>query len=264
MSKTLGLALGSGGSRGVAHAGFLLALEEAEITPDYIAGCSMGAVIGACYAKGMTATQIKDAILDIKMRDIVDVSVAAISKMSILRSKKMRDLLVEYLGDTNLEDMEIPFRCVATDLMSGKLHTFKKGSAVKAVQASSTIPTIFRPVKSGSALYIDGGCLCRVPVKTVKDMGADVVVAVDALKNAAEPIDKVHNIVSMALRVFDIMDTHQTNQRRELEKDLCDLWLEPEMKGMSQYVIKHLDKAFDAGYELGKDNVRIIKNLLES
>lgn len=263
MSKTLGLALGSGGARGVAHAGFLSALEEAGIIPDYIAGCSMGSVIGACYAKGMKAAEIKDAILGIKLHDIIDLSVAVISKMSILRSKKMRELLVEYLGNTNLEDMKIPFRCVATDLMSGKLHIFKKGSAVKAVQASSTMPTIFRPVKSGSGLYIDGGCLCRVPVKVVKDMGADVVVAVDVLKNAAEPIDKVHNIVTMALRVFDIMDTNQTNQRRELEKDLCDLWLEPEMKGMSQYVIKDLDKAFDAGYGLGKENIGNIKNLIE-
>ena len=264
MSKTLGLALGSGGARGVAHAGFLLALEEAGIVPDYIAGCSMGSVVGGCYAKGMSAAEIKEAILGIKIRDIVDISVAVISKMSILRSKKMRDLLVEYLGETNLEDMKIPFRCVATDLMSGKLHVFKRGSAVKAVQASSTMPTVFRPVKSGSALYIDGGCLCRVPVKVVKDMGADVVVAVDVLKNAAEPIDKVHNILTMALRVFDIMDTNQTNLRREIEEDLCDLWLEPEIEGMSQYVIKDLDKAFDAGYKLGNENIEKIKNLLES
>ena len=263
MSKTLGLALGSGGARGVAHAGFLLALEEAEIVPDYIAGCSMGSVIGGCFAKGMTAAEIKEAILGIKVRDIIDISVAAISKMSILRSKKMRDLLVEYLGDINLEDMKIPFRCVATDLISGKLHVFKKGSAVKAIQSSSTMPTIFRPVKSGSGLYIDGGCLCRVPVKVVKEMGADVVVAVDVLQNTAEPIDKIHNILSMALRVFDIMDANQTKMRREIENDLCDLWLEPEMK-MSQYVIKDLDKAFDAGYELGKANAQKIKSLIES
>lgn len=264
MSKTLGLALGSGGARGVAHAGFLLALEEAEIVPDYIAGCSMGSVIGGCFAKGMTAAEIKEAILGIKVRDIIDISVAAISKMSILRSKKMRDLLVEYLGDINLEDMKIPFRCVATDLISGKLHVFKKGNAVKAVQASSTMPTIFRPVKSGSGLYIDGGCLCRVPVKVVKEMGADVVVAVDVLQNTAEPIDKIHNILSMTLRVFDIMDANQTKMRREIESDLCDLWLEPEIKGMSQYVIKDLDRAFDAGYELGKENAQKIKSLIES
>ena len=264
MSKTLGLALGSGGARGVAHAGFLFALEEAGIVPDYIAGCSMGSVVGGCYANGMTAAEIKEAILGLKLNDILDVSVAVISKMSILRSKKMRDLLAEYLGDTKIEDMKIPFRCVATDLISGKLHVFKEGSAVKAVQASSTIPTVFRPVEMDSGLYVDGGCLCRVPVKVVKEMGADVVVAVDVLQNAAEPIDEVHNILSMALRIFDIMDTNQTNMRRELEEGMCDLWLEPEMKGMSQYVIKDLDKAFDEGYELGKANIDKIKSLIES
>ena len=237
MSKTLGLALGSGGARGVAHAGFLLALEEAGIVPDYIAGCSMGSVVGGCFASGMKASEIKEAILDIKMSDIIDLSVSALTQMALLRSNKMRDLLIEYLGDINIEDMKIPFRCVATDLKSGKLHTFKEGSAVKAVQASSTIPTIFRPVAYNSGLYVDGGCLCRVPVKIVKDMGADVVVAMDALKNASEPIDEVRNIFSMTLRVFDIMDTNQTNMRRELEKGLCDLWLEPEMKGLSQYVV---------------------------
>lgn len=264
MSKTLGLALGSGGARGVAHAGFLFALEEEGIVPDYIAGCSMGSVVGGCYAKGMTAAEIKEAILGLKIYDIVDVNVSPITQMSILRSKKMRDLLAEYLGNTNIEDMKIPFRCVATDLISGKLHVFEKGSAVKAVQASSTIPTVFRPVKRSTGLYVDGGCLCRVPVRVVKEMGADVVVAVDVLQNAAEPIDAVHNIVSMTLRVFDIMDTHQTNMRRELEKGMCDLWLEPEIKGMSQYVIRDLDRAFDAGYKLGKENIDNIKNLIES
>ena len=263
MSKTLGLALGSGGSRGVCHAGFLLALEEAGIKPDYISGCSMGAVIGGCYASGMTAAEIKSEILDIRMRDILDVSPAIITKMSLLRSKKIRDLLVEYLRVKNLEDMQIPFRCVATELYSGKLHVFKKGDAAKAIQASSTIPTVFRPVKIKDMMFVDGGCLCRVPVKVVKDMGADVVVAVDALKNAAQPVDKVHNIVTMVLRVFDIMDAHQTEQAREIEKGLCDLLIEPEMEGMSQYVIKDLDRAFDEGYEAGKANVEKIKELLK-
>lgn len=263
MSKTLGLALGSGGSRGVCHAGFLLALEEEGIKPDYIAGCSMGAVIGGCYAGGMSAAEIKREILDIKARDIVDVSPAVITKMSILRSKKIRDLLVAYVGKKNLEDLEIPFRCVATELYSGKLHVFKKGDAAKAIQASSTIPTVFRPVKIKDMMFVDGGCLCRVPVKAVKDMGADVVVAVDALKNAAQPVDKMHNIITMVLRVFDIMDAHQTEQSRELENGLCDLLIEPEMKGMSQYVIKDLDRAFDEGYEAGKANMQRIKELLK-
>lgn len=262
MSKTLGLALGSGGARGVAHVGFLRALEEEGIKPDYIAGCSMGAVVGGCYASGLSALEIKEVILDLRMMDILDLSPAVITKMSFLRSKKMSDMLAEYLGGKNIEDFEIPFRCVATELYSGKLHVFDKGDAVTAIQASSTIPAVFRPVKADGMMFVDGGCLCRVPVKVVKEMGADVVVAVDVLKNASEPVEKVGNIVELVLRLFDIMDTHQTELWRDVETGVCDLLIEPEMKGMSQYLIKDLDKAYIEGYEAGKANADKIKKLL--
>lgn len=263
MSKTLGLALGSGGARGVAHVGFLLALEEAGIKPDYISGCSMGAVVGGCYASGMSAAEIKKVVLKLRKRDIIDLSPAPLSKMSLLRSKKVRDLLVRHIKVKNVEDFPIPFRCVATDLLSGRLHVFEKGEAALAIQASSTIPAVFRPVKLRDMLLVDGGCLCRVPVTAVKEMGADVVVAVDVLKNAAEPVDEVHNILTMILRVFDVMDAHNTAMIREKEGDMCDLLLEPEMKGMSQYLIKDLDRAYDEGYALGKESVGKIKQLIK-
>ncbi len=263
MSKTLGLALGSGGARGIAHIGFIKALEEAEIKIDYISGCSMGAVVGGCYASGMEIDKIREIALALKTRDVMDVSPSVITKLSLLRSKKVMKLLRVYLGNKKLENFKIPFTCVATDLYSGRLHTFKKGGAVEAILSSSTIPTVFRPVKAEGKLFIDGGCLCRVPVKQVKEMGADVVVAVDALKNTAEPVDKVTNIIKMVLRVFDIMDNNQTEQARKLYGDLCDLWIEPEMSGMSQYVIKDLDKAYDEGYEAGKANAEKIKLLLQ-
>lgn len=263
MSKTLGLALGSGGARGVAHAGFLLALEEEGIKPDYIAGCSMGAVVGGCYASGMPATEMKEALLQIKKRDIIDISPIPITRMGLLRSKKIRDLLLEHIKVKNIEDFPIPFRCVATDLLSGKLRVFKEGEAAIAVQASSSVPSVFRPVELDGELLVDGGCLMRVPVSIVKEMGADVVVAVDVLKNCAEPIDGVHNIVTMMLRVFDVMDAHTTALLREREQGMCDLLLEPEMTGMSQYVIKDLDKAFNEGYEMGKSNAGKIKELIK-
>ncbi|MDE5667652.1 MAG: patatin-like phospholipase family protein [Clostridia bacterium] len=263
MIKTLGLALGSGGARGVAHAGFLEALEEENIKPDFISGCSMGAVVGGCYASGMTVSEIKEAILALKMWDILDVTPSVISKMSILRGRKMLNLLIKHLRVKNLQDTPIPFRCVATELYSGKLHVFHKGNAAKAISASSSIPTVFRPVKIDGKMFVDGGCLCRVPVKTVKEMGADVVVAVDVLKNTTEPVDDVHNIISMVLRVFDIMDANMTELRRETEEGLCDLLIEPEMKGMSQYVIKNLEKAYEEGYEAGKANADKIKELLK-
>lgn len=263
MSKTLGLALGSGGARGVAHVGFLCALDEENIKPDFIAGCSMGAVVGGAYASGMPSEKIKELALHIKTRDLVDVRPSIITKMSLLSGKKMETMLKKYLGDTKIEDFKIPFKCVATELYSGQLHVFEKGSAVDAIRSSSTIPTVFRPVKIDGQMFVDGGCLCRIPVKIVKDMGADVVVAVDALKNTFEPVDDVNNIVSLVLRVFDVMDSNQTLQSRKIEEGLCDLLIEPEMAGMSQYVIKDLEKAFDEGYAAGKANAEKIRELLK-
>lgn len=263
MSKTFGLALGSGGARGVAHIGVLQALEEAGIKPDYISGCSMGSVVGACYANGMSPSEIRDIVLRLKTSDILDLTPAIISRMGLLRTKKVKELLTEYLGGVNIEDMRIPFACVATDLLSGKLVVFREGEAAKAVQASSTMPVVFRPLMYRDMLLVDGGCLCRVPVHVVKEMGADVVVAVDVLKNAAQPIDEVHNIVSMVLRVFDVMDTNQTELRRTIEGGMCDLLIEPEMKGMSQYKVKDLDRAYEEGYALGKANIEKIRELLK-
>ncbi len=263
MGKTLGLALGSGGSRGVAHVGFLEALEEEGIKPDFISGCSMGAVVGGCYASGMTVAEMKEAVLSLRMRDILDVTPAVITKMSLLRGRKVLNLLIKHLRVNKIENMRIPFKCVATDLYSGKLQVFSKGDAAKAIQASSCIPTVFRPVQIGGQLFVDGGCLCRVPVRVVKEMGADVVVAVDVLKNTTEEIDDLGNILSMVLRVFDIMDANQTELRRETEDGLCDLLVEPEIKGMSQYVIKDLNFAYDEGYKAGKESAEKIKELLK-
>lgn len=263
MKKTLGLALGSGGARGVAHAGFLEALEEGGIKPDYIAGCSMGAVVGGGYASGMSVKEIKEAVFALKTRDLVDVTPAVITKSAILRGRKVSKLLIKYLRVENLEDMKIPFKCIATEVHSGRLHEFYEGDAALAIQASSSVPLLFRPVEIEDKLFVDGGCLCRVPVKTVKAMGADVVVAVDVLKNTSERVDEVHNIIELTLRLFDVMDANQNELRREIEKDLCDLWIAPEMKGMSQYLIKDLDKAYKEGYEAGKANIKKIKELLK-
>ena len=262
MRKTLGLALGSGGSRGVAHVGFLSALEEEGIKPDYIAGCSMGAVIGGCYASGMHIPEIMETLQSLKMRDIMDVSPAVISKMSILRGKKIYDILVEKIKVKKLEEMKIPFRCVATELLSGKLHTFKEGNAAMAIQASSTIPTVLRPIKYEDKMFVDGGCLCRVPVRTAKEMGADVVVALDVVKDVANPVSDVQNIIAMVLRVFDVMDAHMTALKRKVECELCDLLIEPDLTGMNGFDIKDIDKAFEEGYKSGKENVEKIKELL--
>lgn len=263
MSKTLGLALGSGGGRGIAHIGILVALEEAGIKPDYISGCSIGAVVGGCYSAGISAHEIRDIALRLKTRDIVDIGPSLVSRMALLRSKKVEELLAEYLGDTLIEDMPVRFNCVATDLIAGRLHTFESGKATLAVQASCAIPGVFRPVELDDMLLVDGGCLCRVPVKAVKDMGADVVVAVDVLSNVSQPIEKVGNILSLMLRVFDLMDANQTDMRSQIEGDIADIVIKPVIDSVSQYAIKELDKTYEVGYNLGKKYVDKIRALIQ-
>jgi NTE family protein len=263
MSKKLGLALGSGGTRGVTHVGVLKALEEEGIKPDYIAGCSMGAVVGACYCKGMTVDEMYGVVKHLKTGDIMDLSAVPITKLGLLKGNKMRKLLLSNIGDITFDELKIPFCCVASDLLSGELVELNSGKVAIAVQASSSIPTIFRPVKMNDKLLVDGGVLCRVPVGQVKRMGADVIIGVDALMNTGEAVAKVPNIVSMVLRVYDMLDYRNSSMMRERENKDCNLWLEPEMSGMSQYVVKDMDRAFNEGYEIAKKNMDKIKELLK-
>lgn len=263
MSKTLGLALGGGGARGVAHVGFIKALEENGIKPNYISGTSMGAVVGGCYAKGMHIDEIRDIVLKIKAMDIVDISPASITQLSLLKSKKVQRLFLQYIGDTTFDDLEVPFVCTAVDVYSGKLVNLNKGSVALAVQASSCIPSVFRPVKLDDQLLVDGGVLCRLPVEQVRNMGSDVVIGIDVLKNTSQPVESVPNIISMLLRIYDIMDNNASHLARKRKRNKCELLLEPEMKGMNSMAVKDLDRAYQEGYDIGIKNIEKIKRLLE-
>ena len=262
MSKKLGLALGGGGARGVCHIGFLKALEEEGIKPYCISGTSMGAVVGGCYAAGIEIDYIRDIILNLKTLDLVDLNAMPFSPLSLLRSTKLQKLFIQHIGDVQFEDLNIPFTCTAVDLYSQQLYIFDKGSVAKGVQASACIPGVFKPVEHDGMLLVDGGVLCRVPVRQTKALGADVVVAVDAIKNTADPVSQIPNMVAMFLRVFDILDNLNVRRERAEPDYPCDLLLEPEMNGISQFLVKNLDRAYEEGYQLGKDNIQRIKELL--
>ncbi len=263
MSKKIGLALGGGGARGVCHVGVIKALEEAGIKPDLICGCSMGAVVGACYAKGISSDGMMEIINKITAMKLVDLTVAPITKLALLQGNKLRKLLLSNIGDIDFKDLQIPFRCVATDLYQGEVVTLNEGSVVKALRASSSIPTLFPPIKYGDKLLVDGGVLCRVPVQQCWDMGADVVIAVDALVNTRDAVTNVKNIFSLITRTFDVIDHSLTMANRRLNKHKHELWIEPEIAGMSQYVPKDFDRAYDSGYQTAKEKMRAIKRLIK-
>ena len=260
MKKKLGFALGAGGSRGVAHIGFLKAMEEEGIVPDFISGTSMGSVVGSCYASGMTPDQMKDAVIKLKLSDIFDLSLNPVGSGALLRSQKLQKKLKQFLGNKTFNDLKIPFRCVATDLLSGKaiiLSGDKK--VVNCVAASSTIPSVFKPIQMDDMLLVDGGVTCRVPIRTVREMGADVVVGIDVL-GKVRPNDRKFNLISLLFRMFDICDCELVKYKTE--KQNPDLFIEPDLGNMVQFKFKEIPWAIERGYETGKEYAPKIKELI--
>lgn len=257
--KKLGLALGAGAARGVSHIGFLKALDEEGIKPDMIAGCSMGSVVGAAYASGMSFEGMQASVNNLRLLDLIT---PAGVRGGLFGTKKMRKTIENAIGALDFADLKIPFCCVATDIISRQVVVFNKGSVVDAVVASSCIPLLFSPVVMGEMRLVDGYVLDRVPFRQVKDMGADVVVAVDALgKNPLSADDPV--TLQMALEVIDILEGEHMERKKAENADMIDLWLEPDLGEMSQFDIRKVDFAFEQGYALGKANVSEIKKLLD-
>lgn len=255
MGKTLGFALGSGGSRGVAHIGFLQAMEEEGIKPDFIAGCSMGAVVGAAYARGLSVEEMKRAVYKLRLLDLIQPTKG---RGGFFDTAKIRKLLARYIGDPDFSMLQIPFRCVATDMITQTLVEFSEGKVLDGVVASSCIPAVFKPVEMGEMRLIDGGVLERVPYRQVKEMGADVVVAVDVL-GWRDCSAKMPNTLGVLVETIDIMDNLRTKMKREKDKKMIDFWLEPDLGNMSQYYVGQFEFAFEKGYEIGKANAKKIK-----
>ena len=247
--KKLGLALGAGGERGVAHIGFLQALEEAGIKPDCIIGASMGSVVGAAYAMGVSLKTMKRAVESLRLLDLITPSK---QKGGIFGTQKVRALLTKYIGNKKFEETQLPFRCVAVDMVKQDVVEFSKGSILDAVIASVSIPAIFHPFEKEPQRFIDGGILERVPAMRLKEMGADVIVAVDVL-GWRETGKKTFGTLEVLLETFDIMDNHRTREYKESHAKEIDFWLEPQLGNVSQYSVKEVKFVYEKGYELGKE-----------
>ncbi len=262
MSKKLGLALGAGGSRGVAHIGFLQALEEAYIRPSFVTGCSMGSIVGACYCAGASPAALKEAVEGLGLMDIAMFNIAPVRQNGLMKMGKARKRIVDIIGEKDFGELHIPFACVATDLVKGKTVVLDKGNVIDAALASSSIPGVFTPASVGEyQMLVDGGILERVPAKQLKKMGAEVIVAVDVLGDLAEEKEPSGKLINTLLRIIDIMDTRNTMNKRRGRMKYIDLYLEPELGDMDQYAVKNLGFAYDKGYELGlkwRDEIKLL------
>lgn len=181
--KKIGLALGSGGAKGLAHIGAMQVLHEHGFVPHVITGSSFGAVVGGLYCAGVSPTHMEEIAKEMHMRSIVDLNLP--DKMGWLSGNKSEKVLREVLSKLNLKETfsecSIPFGCMTTDLLSAKPFAITDGNLVEAIRASVSIPMVFKAVDWEDKLLVDGGVLTRVPVKLAKKMGADIVIAIDCV-----------------------------------------------------------------------------------
>jgi len=170
------LALGSGGTRGFAHVGVIKALEEAGIVPDIITGSSSGAVVAALYAGGRSARELEEVARGVEQSDLVDF--VLIGK-GWVKGEALQDFVNRMVNDRPIEKLARPFAVVATAAKSGRMIVFNRGDTGVAVRASASVPNLFIPPIINGEAYVDGGLSSPVPVKVAREMGADIVIAVD-------------------------------------------------------------------------------------
>lgn len=165
----VGLALGGGGAKGAATIGVLKVIEAAGIKVDYISGTSIGAIVGGLYAAGYSASELETLFLSQGWLDVVEGH----------RVEATLKTLLEDRGVVQFRDTKIPFRCVAAEENTFEEVVLSSGTLYKAIRASMSVPEIYEPVKWGSMYLVDGGVVNNLPVDVVRDMGADIVIAVD-------------------------------------------------------------------------------------
>jgi NTE family protein len=181
--KKLGLVLGGGGARGLAHIGVLKVLARAGIQIDMMAGTSMGGVIATMYAAGITPEQIEAEALRLgARREQVRLVDLRPSMRGLMTGGRIYNLLARTIGsEATFSDLKIPVALAAVDLQTGREVTFKEGKVVDAVRATISIPGVFVPVEQEQFTLVDGGVLNNVPVNLARELGAEVIVAVDVI-----------------------------------------------------------------------------------
>lgn len=179
MEARVGLALGSGGARGAAHVGVLKVLERAGVRISAIAGSSIGAMVGGAYAAGVPLSRIEEEWLTTSRAKLLRSFLPTFPRAGLSSGAGLRRYLREILGDVRIEELPIPFAAVATDLDTGQAVVLRSGPLVEAIRASTAIPGVFQPVRWEGRLLVDGGMVEPLPVRVCRELGADLVIAVD-------------------------------------------------------------------------------------
>ena len=282
----IGVALAGGGALGLAHIGVLKWLEDHRIPVDYIAGTSMGGLVGGVYATGMRPDEINKFVSGIDWDEVLR-GAPLFSDLAYRRKEDLRAFpnslqfglrhgltapgglntgqSVTFLVDRvalpysllkSFDDLPIPFRCVGTDLITGQQHVFKEGSLGEALRSTMSLPALFTPVKNNATVYADGGLLDNLPVDVVKAMGADIVVAV-ALSPAGFEAESSQSMFSIMGRSISVMIS--ANELRSMQ--MADLLISVNLSGYTATDYGAASKIIPRGYQAAEQKSQLLSRL---
>ena len=236
----LGLALGGGAARGFAHVGVIQVLEEAGLRPSHVVGTSAGSLVAALYASGKTPVELVRVAESMQEAEITDWMLPILNR-GALRGEALAKYVNTQVGGKTLEQMQIPLGIVATDLGSGQAITFRRGNTGAAVRASSAVPAVFQPVRLGDREYVDGGLVSPVPVRQTREMGANLVIAVDISSDPeGNPYGDTFQIL---MQTFAIMG----KSINTLALKEADLVIRPSLSGVKSADFSARLRAIEAG-----------------
>jgi NTE family protein len=268
-TPSIGLALGSGVARGLAHVGVLKALKEASIPIDMIAGTSMGAIVGACFANDGAISAIETLALKMHWRQLARLLDPKLNflKKGLVHGKKIEEYLKSLIGDIEFKDLKIPLAVIATDINTGEEVVFREGSVIEAVRASISIPGIFIPVRLRGRCLVDGGLTNPVPVDVLSDMGAKFIIAVNVLaepqkRNTAcvdpSSIPQIPNMLNTLLQSLYIME-YEIIKSKIIKADIV---INPDVSKMEAFEFHKKQQAILAGYNAARDTLPELRRLL--
>ena len=236
----LGLALGGGAARGFAHIGVIQVLEENGIKPDLVVGTSAGSLVAAFYASGKTGAQLQWLADTMDESQLTDWTIPFMSR-GMLRGEALGRYVNSQLNGAKIEDLKMPLGIVATDLQTGDGILFRRGDIATAVRASSAVPSVFEPVRIGNKDYVDGGLVSPVPVRSARQMGADIVIAVDI---SSRPEDaKTSDMLKVLLQTFSIMGKSIS----QLEMAQAEVVVRPALPDVGSAEFAARQKSIEAG-----------------
>ncbi|WP_413899358.1 patatin-like phospholipase family protein [Rhodoferax sp.] len=236
----IGLALGGGAARGFAHVGVIQVLEEAGIRPTLVVGTSAGSLVAALYASGKTGAQLQQLAEIMEEASFADWTLPVFSR-GMLRGEAFARYVSAQVNGRAIETMPMSLGIVATDLNSGQGVLFQRGDTASAVRASSAVPALFQPVKISGREYVDGGLVSPVPVRYARQMGAEIVVAVDI--SSPPEGNAAGDTLQVLLQTFSIM----SKSINALELRDADLVVRPSLAGVGSADFGARRRAIEAG-----------------